>query len=592
MVKQLWRCKMAKLFGYELPFKLKYATNTVPFSILILAVGILTLGFGAIEFVSVPTNVSQIAFALVGLSALMLIYSQRRALRKKEDRIATIERESRALTSAAERHLQVCEIDAQGSIVSVNQNFVDRFKYSSSDLVGKPSSIIYSGGTSNGAYCKLQSCMSEKTPWTGESEDVTANGRLVCSHCTVTPIFDRGQCVVGAIVVRTNKPDELNPERTQFLTNLFDHLHDEIYVYDTESLGMVYANLSALKASCWSSDHLGQKSILDADPHMHEHLFRAHVAPLFSGDKDIVVTVVERGTRFGEISTRLTAGDNGETLFVSVLRDATERKKIERAKTDAVSVVSHEMRTPLTSIKGSLRLLQSGILGNFDKNAKQALDIAVRNTEQLLLLVDDILDLEKIQAGKMKMDKAPIDLVRLVDEVVEMNRGYADELRVNFHFETNRTEAIAYLSVTRFTQVLANLLSNAAKFTSAGEAVQVTLDRKGGFWRISVTDKGPGIPEEEYHTIFASFAQLPSPDGKNRKGTGLGLAIAQRIVHAHNGKIDFVSKCGEGTTFFVDLPVHTSPHQQFDHTCEEAGMLENVSNSEKMHLDDSKPLEI
>ena len=96
---------------------------------------------------------------------------------------------------------------------------------------------------------------------------------------------------------------------------------------------------------------------------------------------------------------------------MSVLRDATERKKIERAKMETVSVVSHEMRTPLTSIKGSLRLLQSGILGSFDKNAKQALDIAVRNTEQLLVLVDDILDLEKIQAGKMKMDKAPIDLV-------------------------------------------------------------------------------------------------------------------------------------------------------------------------------------
>ncbi len=559
---------MAKLFGYELPFKLKYATNTVPFRTLILALGILTLGFGAIEFVSVPTSVSQIAVALVGLSALMLIYSQRRTLRKKEDRIATIEHESRALTSAAERHLQVCEIDAQGRIVSVNQNFVDRFKYSSSDLVGKPSSIIYSGGTSNGAYCKLQSCMSEKTPWTGESEDVTANGRLVCSHCTVTPIFDRGQCVVGAIVVRTNKPDELNPERTQFLTNLFDHLHDEIYVYDTESLGMVYANLSALKASCWSSDHLGQKSILDADPHMHEHLFRAHVAPLFSGDKDIVVTVVERGTRFGEISTRLTAGDNGETLFVSVLRDATERKKIERAKTDAVSVVSHEMRTPLTSIKGSLRLLQSGILGNFDKNAKQALDIAVRNTEQLLLLVDDILDLEKIQAGKTTMEKVPVNLVQLIDEVVEMNRGYADELRVNFQFTTLLTEAAANVSAARFTQVLANLLSNAAKFTPEGDTVQVNLDAEDGFWKISVRDEGPGIPEGAHHKIFENFAQLPSPDGQKRKGTGLGLAIAQRIVHAHDGEIDFVSKCGEGTTFYVKLPADANLHQQLAPTTE------------------------
>ncbi|SEN80643.1 His Kinase A (phospho-acceptor) domain-containing protein, partial [Roseovarius tolerans] len=278
--------------------------------------------------------------------------------------------------------------------------------------------------------------------------------------------------------------------------------------------------------------------------------------------------------------------------FVSVLRDATERKKIERAKTEAVSVVSHEMRTPLTSIKGSLRLLHSGTLGIFDNNAKQALDIAVRNTEQLLLLVDDILDLEKIRAGKMKMDKAPVDLVALVDEVVEMNRGYGDELRVNFQFETDLTDAIASVSAARFTQVLANLLSNAAKFTPAGETVQVMLDSENGFWKISVTDKGPGIPEEAYHMVFASFAQLRSPDGKERKGTGLGLAIAQRIVHAHDGEIDFVSKCGEGTTFFVKLPMHTIQPQQLDHAFKIESTLDNLNNPEKILLDDAKPLEI
>src|SRR6056297_198603 len=571
---------MMSLFRLKLPSDL----NSI-----ILVFGLLVSGICVIELFSGPTSMSYLVLAsLLGL-ILLVIYRQSRALRVKESRIEALEREGGALTAATANHLKVCEIDALGRIVSFNQGFADRFKYSTSELVGKPISMIHSGGTSNRAYCYLKDCLSEKRSWAGESEDVTADGHRVFSHCTVTPVLDRAKSLVGAIVIRTDAPKS---EETPFLRNLFHYLHDEIYVYNTDSLGMVYANVSARRACGWSNEHLEQKSILDADPNMDESLFRAHVAPLFSGEKDVVVTVVERGTQFGEITTRLAVGENGEALFVSVLRDATERKKIERAKMETVSVVSHEMRTPLTSIKGSLRLLQSGILGSFDKNAKQALDIAVRNTEQLLVLVDDILDLEKIQAGKMKMDKAPIDLVRLVDEVVEMNRGYADELRVNFHFETNRTEAIAYLSVTRFTQVLANLLSNAAKFTSAGEAVQVTLDRKGGFWRISVTDKGPGIPEEEYHTIFASFAQLPSPDGKNRKGTGLGLAIAQRIVHAHNGKIDFVSKCGEGTTFFVDLPVHTSPHQQFDHTCEEAGMLENVSNSEKMHLDDSKPLEI
>ena len=583
---------MISLFRFNRPLKLNQAINVTLFTGGVVAFGLLASGIGIIEFTSIPTGIAQVVLAfLLGLT-LLLIYRQRRALKLKEGRIEVIEREVQALTAATESHLQVCEIDAQGKIASVNQSFADRFGYSASELVGKPISIIYVGGTSNRAYRALQTSLSESTCWAGESEDVTADGHGLLSRCTVTPVLDLAQCLVRAIVVRTDNKDAPNSDKSRFLKNLFDYLHDEIYVYDTESLGMVFANLSALKASGWSNDQLDQKSIVDADPHMDESLFRAHVAPLFSGEKDVVVTVVERGTKFGEITTRLAVGENGETLFVSVLRDATERKKIERAKAEAVSVVSHEMRTPLTSIKGSLRLLHSGTLGIFDNNAKQALDIAVRNTEQLLLLVDDILDLEKIRAGKMKMDKAPVDLVALVDEVVEMNRGYGDELRVNFQFETDLTDAIASVSAARFTQVLANLLSNAAKFTPAGETVQVMLDSENGFWKISVTDKGPGIPEEAYHMVFASFAQLRSPDGKERKGTGLGLAIAQRIVHAHDGEIDFVSKCGEGTTFFVKLPMHTIQPQQLDHAFKIEGTLENLNNPEKILLDDAKPLEI
>ena len=584
---------MISLFRFNRPLKLNQAINVTLIIGGVVAFGLLASRIGIIEFTSIPTGIAQVVLAfLLGLT-LLLIYRQRRALKLKEGRIEILEREGQALTAATESHLQVCEIDAQGRIASVNQSFADRFGYSASELVGKPISTIYVGGTSNRAYRALQACLSESTCWAGESEDVTADGHGLLSRCTVTPILDPAQCLVGAVVVRTdNKDAPKNSDKSRFLKNLFDYLHDEIYVYDTQSLGMVFANLSALQASGWSNDQLDKKSILDADPHMDESLFRAHVAPLFSGEKDVVVTVVERGTMFGEISTRLAVGENGETPFVSVLRDATQRKKIERAKAEAVSVVSHEMRTPLTSIKGSLRLLHSGTLGSFDNSAKQALDIAVRNTEQLLLLVDDILDLEKIRAGKMKMDKAPIDLVALVDEVVEMNRGYGDELRVNFQFETDLTDAIASVSAARFTQVLANLLSNAAKFTPAGETVQVMLDSENGFWRISVTDKGPGIPDEAYHLVFASFAQLRSPDGKERKGTGLGLAITQRIVHAHDGEIDFVSKCGEGTTFFVKLPMHTIQPQQVDHAFKIECTLEYPNSPEKILLDDAKPLEI
>lgn len=371
---------------------------------------------------------------------------------------------------------------------------------------------------------------------------------------TIVPMLDDNGKHLRTVAIRTDNTANRRAEKARFLKGLFDYLQDEVYIYRTDNLQMVYANNLALEACKWEPDDLNSKTIIDADGKMTAAAFWAHVAPLISGDRESVSVEVERGEENGEIRTRVVRAEDGEKLFVSVLRDTTERKKIESARLESVAIVSHELRTPLTSIKGALSLLNSGALGGFNEKAKSVLQIAVRNTERLLLVVDDILDLEKIRAGKTKMDKLEVDLVEFLNDVVEMNTGYGEELNVRFDFTTDIVSAPVSIAPERMTQVIANLLSNAAKYSPTEGVVRVGLHDGGNHWRVSISDDGPGIPEEARDAVFASFSQVASSDGKSRKGTGLGLTISRKIVLAHAGIIDFDSEVGKGTTFYVKLP--------------------------------------
>jgi len=498
------------------------------------------------------------AIYLLLIAALGLAVYRRNQILKLQDELVRQQAQEIQLTHAAlNAHALVCLTNQDGIITSVNENFTKRFGYAEDELIGQPVSMIYPDGDADPTFIEVGRMLAKGDIWTGESEELAADGSKVVMRCTIVPMMDDNGKHVRTVAIRTDNTAYRRAEKARFLKSLFDHLQDEVYVYRVDSLQMVYANNCALKACDWDPGDLSSLTIIDADSKMNEQAFRAHVSPLFNGDCECVSVEVNRGEASGEIRTRLVRADDGETLFVSVLRDTTERKKTERARMESVSVVSHELRTPLTSIKGALRLLNSGALGGFDEKAKSVLEIAVRNTERLLLVVDDILDLEKIRAGKMKMDKSEVDLVSFVEDVVEMNKGYGEELHVNFDFNTSLKSAQSMIAPDRMMQVLANLLSNAAKYSPTDGTVRIGLRDDGDFWRISVSDDGPGIPEEGRDSVFDRFSQLASTDGKSRKGTGLGLTISRKIVLAHAGEIDFDSEVGKGTTFFVRLRKRT-----------------------------------
>ena len=244
---------------------------------------------------------------------------------------------------------------------------------------------------------------------------------------------------------------------------------------------------------------------------------------------------------------------SGDQEVLAIVRDISERKATDRLKNEFISTVSHELRTPLTSILGSLCLVNGGAAGEIPAGARAMLEIAHKNSERLVRLINDILDIEKIESGKMIFNVEPMELMPLLEQAIEANRTYGEQLGVRFALEEPLPGVLVRADADRLTQVMTNLLSNAAKFSPRGQTVSVSLARHGDAIRVAVRDRGPGIPQEFRDRIFQKFAQADSSDTRQKGGTGLGLSISKAIVERLGGQIGFDTAAGAGTTFYFDL---------------------------------------
>ncbi|WP_341908666.1 PAS domain S-box protein [Polaromonas sp. YR568] len=240
--------------------------------------------------------------------------------------------------------------------------------------------------------------------------------------------------------------------------------------------------------------------------------------------------------------------------FFALGNDVTELKRIDRMKSEFVSTVSHELRTPLTSIRGSLGLVMGGVAGQLPDKARALVDIARTNCERLIRLINDILDSEKIESGKVTFDLLPLDMQELLEQAISANEGFAMQHNVKVALKAEKFAVMVYADSDRLVQVVTNLLSNAIKFSPVNETVTVRLRWKAGIARVEVTDKGPGIPEEFRQRIFQKFSQADSSDTRQKGGTGLGLSISRAIVERMEGTMGFTTEIGVGTTFYFELP--------------------------------------
>ncbi len=243
--------------------------------------------------------------------------------------------------------------------------------------------------------------------------------------------------------------------------------------------------------------------------------------------------------------------------FFALTSDISDRKAIELMKDEFVAVVSHELRTPLTSIHSSLKILATGKLGHLSTKGQRMLQIADEQTERLVRLVNNVLDLQCIQSGKVKMNKKACKATELMIEAVQTMQGMAQEQKVKLVVEPIRL--LVWADYDYIVQTLTNLISNAIKFSPPNTTVWLSANREIQLQNtpsitFAVKDHGQGIPEDRLETIFERFQQVYSSDSRKRGGTGLGLAICRQIVQGHGGKIWAESWLGQGSTFYFTLP--------------------------------------
>ncbi|TVP44415.1 MAG: GAF domain-containing protein [Halomonas sp.] len=269
------------------------------------------------------------------------------------------------------------------------------------------------------------------------------------------------------------------------------------------------------------------------------------------------------GEPFGTISfsshaCRDEAFPETDKTFVRLLTrwvgDALERERVEKLKSEFVATVSHELRTPLTSIAGALKLVVAGAVGPIEGQVHQMLTIALRNSDRLSMLINDLLDIEKLRVGLLKVASSSQSLSSLLKASIQENHSYALQCNVDLNLKLSNKDWQVCVDPIRFQQIMANLLSNAAKFSHAGDSVIVECEKHDNDIRVNVKDSGCGVPDRFKAVIFQQFSQANASDNRVKGGTGLGLTISKALTEQMGGSIGFSSKEGVGSIFYIQFP--------------------------------------
>ncbi len=415
---------------------------------------------------------------------------------------------------------------------------------------------------------------------------------------TARPLLDdRGQACGGMAVFRDDSLRKRAIREVEHAFNLLDGIRDGLFIFDAETLRFSYFNQGAVEQVGYSRDELLLMKVLDIKPEFNESQFRALIAPLLTGSVPsqtfTTIHLHKSGQRIPvEISIQCVADSADSQSLVAVARDVTERTNAEaqliqsrevaesanRAKSEFLATMSHELRTPLNGILGMNELLMNTVLT--DKQ-RQFVEACNTSGQALLHQINEILDLSKIEAGKLELDISECELEPLVYDVVDVfshnaqrsalaprrhddvaNAVLNNSQRKSFplHCFIDPSACVTALcDADRLRQVLVNLIGNAMKFTMSGAVTvrvecvqqvdcQLTL-------RFSVTDTGVGIPEDRLHLLFAPFSQVDSSTSRKFGGTGLGLSICKQLVELMGGTIGVNSRVGVGSTFWFELPL-------------------------------------
>ncbi|MBM3568482.1 MAG: PAS domain S-box protein [Alphaproteobacteria bacterium] len=457
-----------------------------------------------------------------------------------------------------------------GTIVTWNAGAERLFGYAAAEMVGKSMTLLTPSDRAETEWRVLVRATSGETSGNYETVRLRKGGSPIAVQVAVSPIKDAGGWVIGVSdiardVSRLKQTEQELRDREARIGAVLRTAIDGIVTIDQSGIVETFNPAAERIFGYAAAEVVGRNvKMLMPDPYTSEH--DRYIENFRNSGKARIIgigrEVVGRRKDGSTFPLDLGVGEmriSDSVMFTGIVRDITERKQAERAKAEFVSTVSHELRTPLTSIKGSLGLVRSGVVGALPEKLTRMIEIAHNNSDRLMRLINDILDIEKIAAGKMEFHMRPIELSEFVEHAIEANRAYGSGRSIVLSLTETVPGAWIEGDQDRLMQVLANLLSNAAKFSPDRGTVEVAVRRHGAFHRILVTDHGPGIPEEFCSRIFQRFAQADSSDTRKMGGSGLGLSIARAIVERHGGAVGFETRLGKGSTFHIDLPARAVP---------------------------------
>ncbi len=449
-----------------------------------------------------------------------------------------------------------------GTITSWNRGAELTYGYTADEAIGRHQRELYMSNVSDEDYAVVQQRILSGQPSAFEAKRQRKDGRELHVLISTSPIFEQDGTLIGETTVARDITEmrlgQLALEKAEReLRVLIDHTPAMICYIDRDFHFRMVNKAYAV--------HYG-KSATELIGHNFRDVFST--AQLTQVEHYFQLALQGKPVRYERISkdaggvahdlvVRYVPNFDGMGNVIGVfvlLTDVSDLKKLDRMKSEFVSTVSHELRTPLTSIRGSLGLLAGGIAGNLPDEARDLIGIAQKNCERLINLINDILDIEKIESGDLTVELVQVDLMKLVEDAVKQNIGYAAEREVALIIVERVAAAPVAVDAARIAQVMANLLSNAAKYTTARGTVEVGVTPHGAGFRVRVKDCGPGISPAFRARIFQRFSQNDSSDTRRVGGTGLGLAISKSIIERCGGSIGFESTPGEGATFFFDLP--------------------------------------
>ncbi|WP_371131392.1 PAS domain S-box protein [Rhodoferax sp.] len=496
---------------------------------------------------------------LVTLGQLIEVARAQKKHREGQIELARLSRVASQTTNA------VVITDAGGRVEWVNEGFVRITGYTLDEVLGrKPGEVLQGEATDPATVELMRDALARQAYFEVDVINYTRSRRPFWIRISCNPLRDANGELQGFMAIQSDIDERKQAEWAQQqsearLRGLFELSPVGIALSDYETGAFIDVNDAMLTPTGYTRDELMGLSYWDLTPHEYEP---EELQQLEILEKTGRYTHYEKeyvrkdGTRYPVLLNGMTVYDSsGRKLIWSIVEDITERKRMERMKSEFVSTVSHELRTPLTSISGALGLVAGGALGALPEQAQQMIAIALKNSQRLGFLINDLLDMEKLMAGKLRFDMQIQPLMPLVEHALRDNQAYAARHGVRLHLAHVAGAVQVEVDAQRLQQVLANLLSNAAKFSPTGSEVTVTATCVENTVRVAVSDHGPGIPTEFRDRIFQKFSQADASDTRQKGGSGLGLAISRELVERMGGRIAYESVAGEGATFYFELPL-------------------------------------